>query len=371
MRRFGLVLLALCVHRMSGAAPDLDAIRPTLNEVLGASGLDEAERRAYETRFEALAQEIAGRVGNVRGKERRARRLHHALHDRIFAHYRDDADGLRDVLDHGEFNCVSATLVEGLLARSLGLRPVIVSGARHVFLRIELPSRAIDVETTVRDGFDAPRFLPADEPVTPDEIELRGERELTDRFDHVGPAVPLEAGAAFVWHNAAERALARGDGRGAAERLLACESRYPGIAATRETLQSELGRAFRLDYDAGRFDDAYAAAAIGARLGPGVVSAQDRLIAAAAQRVERLSDIGDVEQAEGVLVDLRTILGKGSRRFERRVLPMIVAAAVRVGDWERAHLLADRYGEIELDPVEAERLRDWVCSRRNEAGSAR
>jgi hypothetical protein len=300
---------------------------------------------------------------------RRARRVHRYLHDHVFAQYRDDADGVDDVLARGDFNCVSSTLLEGLLAASLRLNPTIVSGSRHVFLRLELPGRNVDIETTYKDGFDAranadatESFLAADRLVSPDAIALRGTRE---RAEHGGdtPPVPLVSGAGFVWYNAAERALARGEGRVAAEHLLAGETLYPGIATGGESLQAQLGRAFRVDYDAARFDDAYVSAAIGVKLGPSVVSARDRLIAAAAQRIEGLLDRGQVEDAENILVDLRGLLGDGADRFERHMLPLVVAAAVRVGDWERAECLSERFGAVELDAVEARRLQAWVRGR--------
>jgi hypothetical protein len=346
--------------------------------VFDASGLDEAERRIFETRFDALAREVAARVGNVRSPERRARRLHRVLHDRVFVRYQEDADGIDDVLGRGDFNCVSSTLVEGLLASSLGLEPSIVSESRHVFLRIALPTRVVDVETTVRDGFDvrgdaaaSARFRLANKLAAQDDSTLRGARETVSRDERIGTEIRLADGAAFVWHNVAERALARGEGLAAALRLLAAETLYPGVAAGGESVQTELGRAFRVDYDAARFDEAYRTAAIGVRLGPSVVSAHDRLIAVAAQRVERLADRGDVERAEDVLVDLDRMLGENARRFERHVLPIVVAAAVRVGDWERADCLAERFVSVELDPVEARRLRIWVRSRRIQAGTSR
>lgn len=345
--------------------------------MLEASGIDEAERQVVEGRFDALATEVAARVGTVRSPERRARRLHRVLHDRVFVRYQEYADGIDDVIGRGDFNCVSSTLVEGLLASSLGLNPSIVPGSHHVFLRLTFKTRVVDVETTVRDGFDArgnavawARFLLADRFGTNDEVALRGARELVEHQGTLGPDVPLADGAAFVWHNAAERALARGEGRAAALSLLAGETRYPGVAAGSERVQILLGRAFRVDYDAARFDDAYETAAIGVRLGPSVVTAHDRLIAAAAQRVERLADLGEVGQAEDILVELRGILGDGSGRFERHTLPMIVAAAVRIGDWERADCLADRFSVVELDAVEAGRLRSWVRGRRLEDASA-
>lgn len=371
MRRttFISIALAIACHGIAPAQARLDDVHPILKSAFDASGVTERESRALTSRFDALAQEASDRFGAVRSPERRARRLHKYLHDRVFLQYRDDADGVDDVLARGDFNCVSSTLLEGLLASSLGLNPTIVSGSRHVFLRLELPSRVVDVETTYREGFDArgnaaasARFLIADRVASPDAIAVRGARE---RIEHGGdaPPVPLASGAAFVWYNAAERALARGEGRVAAEHLLAGETLYPGIATGDESLQSQLGRAFRLDYDAARFDDAYVSASIGVRLGPSVVSARDRLIAAAAQRIEALLELGDAGKAESILGELGAMLGDGANRFERHILPLVVAAAVRVGDWERALCLSDRFGAVELDAVEARRLGDWVRSR--------
>jgi hypothetical protein len=357
------------MSRNASAGARLDDVHPILKSMFDASGVTLGESRTLTARFDALADEAAERFGTVRSPARRARGLHKFLHDRVFLQYRDDADGVDDVLARGDFNCVSSTLLEGLVASSLGLKPKIVSGSRHVFLRLDLPERAVDVETTYRDGFDArgnaaaaDRFLVADGLQSSDAIALRGARE---RIEHGGDhrPVPLASGAAFVWYNAAERALARGEGRVAALHLLTGETLYPGIATGGESLQAQLGRAFRLDYDAARFDDAYASAAIGVKLGPTVVSARDRLIAAAAQRIEGLLDRGDVEVAEDILVDLRGLLGDGADRFERHMLPLVVAAAVRVGDWERADCLSDRFASVELDPVEARRLKVWVRGR--------
>jgi hypothetical protein len=375
--RFVVTLLATTCFAEPSVQPDLHAVHPILSSVLDATSAGATERRAVEARFDALARDLAARVGAVRSPQRRARRLHLFLHDRVFLRYEDDADGVEDVLARGNFNCVSATLVEGMLASAIGLKPTIVAGPRHIRLRMTLPARVVDIETTARDGFDvrgsteaSARFLLADGLAEPEAYADRGGRELADHDEHSRLAVTLADGAAFVWHNAAERALARGDGRAAALSLLAGETLYPGVAAGRDSLQTELGRAFRQDYDAGRFDDAYRTAAIGVSLGPTVVSAHDRLIAAAVQRVEGLLDHGDVGQAEDILVDLRRMLENGASRFERHMLPLIVAAAVRIGDWERAECLSDRFGAVELDAVEARRLRSWVRGRRIEDPSA-
>jgi hypothetical protein len=332
--------------------------------MLAASGLDEGRQEFFTARFDDLARRAAAAVGGVRSPERRARKLHRMLHREVFVRYHDDADGLDDVLGRGEFNCVSSTLLEGLMASTLGLEASIVAHPQHVSLRLRLPSGAVDVETTVRDGFDA-RFGPsAFEGSGP--IRLRGSWPYADIR---GTDVALESGAAFIRHNRAERALARGDGRRAAQEILAGEMAYPGAAADAETVQTELARAFRQEYDAARFDDAYAVAAVGVAIGPRVVSARDRLVAAASQRIEGLADRGEVEEAEDVLVDLRTRIEDATDRFERHVLPIVVAAAVRTADWDEAECLADRYGTVEIDPVEARKLSSWVRGRERLAAS--
>ena len=376
--RLGATWLAVVCPGVASAEPDLQAVHPTLRSVFDASGLDEGERQFFESRFDALTVEVAARVGNVRSPERRARRLHRALHDRVFVRYQDDADGIDDVIGRGEFNCVSSTLVEGLMAAALGLPSTIVSDSRHVHLRMALPSKVVDIETTLRSGFDVggsaaaeARFRQVDAAAAVDGFSLRGALEAPVHGRGEGREVGLADGAAFVWHNNAERALARGEGRAAAERFLAGETLYPGVATAGDGLQLELGRAFRQDYDAGRFDDAYVTAAIGVTLGPGVVSAHDRLLAVGAQRIERLLDRGEVERAEDLLVDLDQRLGANATRLERHLLPSVVAAAVRVGDWDRADCLADRFASVEIDRVEGRRLRAWVRGRRIEAEAAR
>src|SRR5215831_10807009 len=156
---------------------DIGSVDAYLDDAFDASALNGVRRDNERTLFLALAERAAESVGGASSPERRARRLHAYLHRQVFRRYRDDADGLPAVLERGEFNCVSATLVEGLLARAIGLDPWVVPGARHVFLRLDLGARAIDVEATAPDGFDvhadsekARRFLLVYKLATPEEI---------------------------------------------------------------------------------------------------------------------------------------------------------------------------------------------------------
>lgn len=370
------VVLGAAVQGKAAASPpatsaDLAAIRPIVDDALDASQLTGASRDVVRDRFDALAAEVTRRFGRYRSEARRGRRLHDYLHAHVFRLYRQEADGLDAVLERGEFNCVSAAVLEGLLDRALGLAPKIVPGDHHVFLRLELPGRSIDVEPTAPEGFDVHgdevrvrAFLLAYKLATADEIAARGARALLDAHEGYSAPVDLHAAPAFVWYNEAERALERGEGLRAARTLFQGCLRHPGVAARPAAVEAIFSRAFRQDYDGHRFEDAYETAVLGVTLEPENASAVNRLVAAGAELVEAAAERGDTERGGSLVQDVIRRIGGEGRRFERSVLPTLIAAAVRTGAWDRADCLADAYAEVEPDPVEAERVAAWVGARR-------
>jgi hypothetical protein len=379
MRHATTILLGLVASLIAQAASaraprpslELNAVEATLDESLEASGLNDVQQDRARNEFFAVAKDAYAAVGPVRSPERRARRLHAYLHREVFRLYRDDADGLPAVLDRGDYNCVSATLLEGMLARTLGLRPWVIPGTRHVFLRLDLGDHTIDVEATSPDGFDvhsdserARRFLLIYKLATPNEIETRGAKTVLDAYEGFGAPVPLESATAFIWHNVAERTLLRGEGRRAAEILAEGEARHPGLGAPPDAVQTFLARAFRAEFDAHRTYNAYRVASIAAAFDGEDASTQNRLVAAGAELIDEAADRGDIAAAEDIVTDVRRLIGDRALRFERRALPVVVAAAVRVGDWDEAECMADRFAAIELDRIEAGRLHAWVRGRR-------
>jgi len=54
-------------------------------------------------------------------------------------------------------------------------------------------------------------------------------------------------------------------------------------------------------------------------------------------------------------------------RLDRGACPVIAAAAVRTGDWDRAERMAARFSAAESDRVESARLAGWVAARRRKA----
>src|SRR5262245_10905241 len=134
MRIWGTVaIVALSVTAPAYARHDppleLDLVNPIFDESLRATGLLDTDQRAKATqRFDDLARRLASAIGTSGNPARRARRLHERLHATTFKLYRAEADSPLTVLTSGDYNCVSASLVEGLLGRALGLDTWIIAG---------------------------------------------------------------------------------------------------------------------------------------------------------------------------------------------------------------------------------------------------
>jgi hypothetical protein len=370
-------------------APDLEASAPPpaplygrqdagrlLDAVLQASGIDDpARRESYRKTFEAKLNELAPRMGRKGSPYHRARKLHDELHANLLLHYAATADGIDAILDRGEYNCVSATLLYGIAARAFGLEMQVVETPRHIFLRLDTDGREVDIESTSPTGFDFTgdlerfrRYATAYRYAAGDEMERRGPYERFERFDGVSEPVSLERATGFLWHNTAERALARGDAVKAAESFLAEYRTNPELATRLDGFSTSLARAFRIEYEDGRFDNAYRIAEMELKIFPTRTTTRDRLLAAASKRIESACEADDPARAERILDGAADVLRIPSdlSRLEREVCPLIAAAAVRLGDWPRANHMASRYIGSEPDAVEGARFLSWVEGRRTE-----
>jgi tetratricopeptide (TPR) repeat protein len=348
-----------------------------LGTILRASGVEfPAEVARYEASLRRALSEVARDVGHPRSEYRRARRLHEALHRRFLKRYDDAADGIDAILDRGEFNCLSASLFYGLAARVLGLDVQVMEIPRHVFVRFRLESGDVDVETTSTEGFDLRRkldrflrFVRAYKYVSAGENATRSAPGIFANVNEEAVPLSLEGAVAFLWHNIGERALNRGDALRAATSFLQEARVRPEAADRSETLAASLARAFRIEYEAGRFDAAYRIAAIDLEISPDRTSSRDRLLAATLKWIERECDAGRVDEAEKVLDIASATLSVPTdlARLERGASPLIVEAAVRVGDWMRAERISARFATAQPDRVEVARLSRWVDRRRREA----
>jgi hypothetical protein len=349
--------------------PDL----PLLGEVLRASGIGERERgRIYEPAFQALLEKLKGEAGAVRSGYPRARKLHLALHREVLLRYESTADGLDRVLDHGEYNCLSSSLLYGLVARAFGLQAQLVQMPRHVYVRLLIDGRRVEVESTSRKGFDLhPQWIPATDPFADPDYGLNasfGKYRGVEGGEAEG--VDLERAVGFLWHNAGRRALERGEALRAAQSFLE-ESKLAPSGPNSETLGMLLAQAFRLAYESGNFEDAYRIADIGMQIFPGQTTARDRLLAASLKRIEANCDQGRIVESKEILDRTERTVGSPEdvMRLERGACPVIAAAAVRLEDWNLASSMAQRFIAAEPDGLESEHFARWVARREEEAKS--
>ena len=153
-----------------------------------AGGVDSRnELQTYCKRFDQLVQSLR-QSGDVRGTPReRAQAVLVFLHQTVLqGGYNLQASDLRQALDHGRFNCVTASLLFNCLAQRFGLKAVGLEIPGHAMSRLELPQETLDIETTCprwftriekRNGESVP---PSGGPV-PTEHEAAVRAELADR----------------------------------------------------------------------------------------------------------------------------------------------------------------------------------------------
>ena len=351
-------------------------VRRVVLDALRASGIeDPAAIEHYRALFEERIGGIVGKLEGVHSPYRRARRLHEALHKGVLLRYKPAADGLNGVLDRGEYNCVSATLTYGIAARALGLDPRVVEGPRHIFIRLEIDDRTVDIETTQPQGFDLShnmeafkRFALAYKWATPEELQAVGTKAIFEEFHGLEKPVTLELATAYLWHNTGERALERGDAPRAVRAFHEEFHLHPDLVRRTDSIGVYMARMFRMEYDEGRFDSAYAIAAIELEMFPTRTTAHDRFLAAASKRILAACDRGSPSDGEAILGDAAAAVHDASdtARLEREVCPRIAAAAVRTGDWARATRMAERFAASEPDEIEGMRFLSWVENRRLE-----
>lgn len=123
-----------------------------------ASGLvDPREFSDYRERLEKIRRQVLTGLNRkadpyVLGKE-----LLFALHDQVFTKYVETAGSANDLLDRGEYNCLSSSILYGLLARDLGLAVSGVLVPNHTCCVLSDAGGDIIIETTARYGFDPGR----------------------------------------------------------------------------------------------------------------------------------------------------------------------------------------------------------------------
>jgi hypothetical protein len=129
-----------------------------------ASGVREAQLPQWRARLGAALEPLRNRARAGKGQAQRGRLLLSALHETLLTRYVADASSLPRVLDTGEFNCLSSAVLYVMAAQGLLDQPRAMVSLVHAFARVTVDGRAVDVETTLPQGFDPNRatlFTPA------------------------------------------------------------------------------------------------------------------------------------------------------------------------------------------------------------------
>jgi hypothetical protein len=349
----------------------MQAAQPLLDRALDASGVPEGEARdALTARFVERVLPLARTARESRSDLGAARRLHRLLHKSLFQKFSFDVPGIPELLERGEFNCVTAALAEGIAMRWLGIEARVVEAPGHVFLRLRIGEREVEVEAISKQGFDrrwlggrSRGFLLAYKLATPAELAA-DPAAAVDAYRQVRAPEDLEAAPTFLRYNRAARALDRGEAAEAARLLALAVAERPAFREHSDEIGVAFARAFRAAYDEKRFVEAWEIARLDLETLPGRASAEDRLVAAAAKRIEALSDGGRPAEAEDLLDQVRREHPELASRLDRAACPSAALAAVREGDFERAQRLALRF-EASIPGVGAgSSLLAWVRSRR-------
>lgn len=125
-----------------------------LDAALIASGATTpAALAALRGRIEPRISEVEAAVRDIADDRLRGQALLDALHRKLLKHYVATASSLLDVIERGEYNCVTATVLYNLVADRVGLIVKAVVIPSHVYSLLFTGTGATEVETTSVGGF--------------------------------------------------------------------------------------------------------------------------------------------------------------------------------------------------------------------------
>ncbi|MGD0655503.1 MAG: tetratricopeptide repeat protein [Thermoguttaceae bacterium] len=121
-----------------------------LDAALIASGVDNtAELGRYRRRMAAWVEQLRRKGGLDGSPQERVEAIFEFLHGKILkGKYDIKCTDLRQSMDEGRFNCLSATVLFNCLAGEMGLSCCGLETPRHALSRVFLPDGPLDVETT-------------------------------------------------------------------------------------------------------------------------------------------------------------------------------------------------------------------------------
>lgn len=120
-----------------------------------ASGVtDSAKRKEYVAKLDRIEADARKAVADAKTIDEKGDRLLKFLHaGPMKGGYESKQTDLHVLLDHGIFNCVSATVLYNVIGRRLGLDLFAIEVPEHVFSVLRIGDEQRDVETTSPNGY--------------------------------------------------------------------------------------------------------------------------------------------------------------------------------------------------------------------------
>jgi len=132
--------------------------RALYKAALIASGVkSKQDIQKYRRRLRTLFISLKSRSASMKNRYRRSREILKLLHQTVLRQYRSTRTTLLNVFNSGEFNCVSSAFLFNTILNRLGYKTRAVTIPGHVYSQVYIAGRWIDVETTMRKGFDPMR----------------------------------------------------------------------------------------------------------------------------------------------------------------------------------------------------------------------
>lgn len=136
----------------------------TLKEPLGADAFLEAalllsggtrdERDRAREILAGVSEAAARSIPEPSSPEDKAEALLGFLHTKLLRRYVENQTRVDTAVLTGDYNCVSSAILYAYLAKKTGLEVYGIRTTDHALCAVDVPGRAVDVETTNRYGFD-------------------------------------------------------------------------------------------------------------------------------------------------------------------------------------------------------------------------
>lgn len=119
---------------------------------LVASGIDADLYPTYSAEINRWENDIRSRLLPGTSEYKIAETVLAYLHDHVFTRYSLSSTTLKEVFESGEFNCLSATILTGILLQRFGIEIKGIVLPTHVYIFAVLDGKNTEIESTIKQG---------------------------------------------------------------------------------------------------------------------------------------------------------------------------------------------------------------------------